>query len=29
MTGQYTVTVVSSGSAWQVNDIELSGLGNQ
>ena len=28
MTGQYTVTVVSSGSAWQVNDIELSGIGN-
>jgi hypothetical protein len=28
MTGRYTVTVVSSGSAWQVNDIELSGLGN-
>ena len=29
MTGQYTVTVVASGSAWQVNDIELSGIGNQ
>jgi hypothetical protein len=29
VTGQYTVTVVSSGNAWQVNDIELSGLGNQ
>jgi hypothetical protein len=28
LTGQYTVTVISSGSAWQVNDIELSGLGN-
>lgn len=28
LTGQYTVTVVSSGNAWQVNDIELSGLGN-
>lgn len=28
LTGQYTVTVVSSGSAWQVNDIELSGVGN-
>jgi hypothetical protein len=28
MTGQYTVTVVSSGSAWRVNDIELSGIGN-
>ncbi len=26
---QYAVTVVSSGSAWQVNDIELSQLGNQ
>jgi hypothetical protein len=26
---QYTVTVVSSGSAWLVNDIELSSLGNQ
>src|ERR1700761_9522644 len=25
---QYTVTVVSSGGTWQVNDIELSGLGN-
>lgn len=25
---QYSVTVVSSGSAWQVNDIELSSLGN-
>ena len=29
MTGRYTVTVVSSGSAWRVNDIELSGIGNQ
>ncbi len=29
MTGKYTVTVISSGNAWQVNDIELSGLGNQ
>jgi len=28
-TGQYRVTVISSGNAWQVNDIELSGLGNQ
>jgi hypothetical protein len=28
LNAQYTVTVVSSGSAWQVNDIELSGLGN-
>ena len=26
---QYAVTVVSSGGAWQVNDIELSALGNQ
>jgi hypothetical protein len=26
---QYAVTVVSSGSAWLVNDIELSALGNQ
>jgi hypothetical protein len=26
---QYTVTVVSSGSAWLVNNIELSSLGNQ
>ena len=26
---QYTVTVVSSGSTWLVNDIELSSLGNQ
>src|ERR1700739_1740126 len=25
---QYAVTVVSSGGSWQVNDIELSGLGN-
>ena len=29
MTGQYTVTVISSGNAWQVSDIELSGIGNQ
>ena len=29
LTGQYTVTVISSGNAWQVNDIELSGIGNQ
>ena len=29
LNGQYTVTVVMSGSAWQVNDIELSGIGNQ
>jgi hypothetical protein len=28
MTGQYTVTLILSGSAWQVNDIELSGIGN-
>ena len=28
MTGQYTVTVISSGNTWQVNDIELSGIGN-
>ena len=28
MSGQYAVTVVSAGSAWQVNDIELSQLGN-
>jgi hypothetical protein len=28
VTGQWTVTVISSGNAWQVNDIELSGLGN-
>jgi hypothetical protein len=28
MTGKYAVTVVASGSAWQVNDIELSGIGN-
>jgi hypothetical protein len=26
---QYAVTVVSSGSTWQVSDIELSALGNQ
>jgi hypothetical protein len=26
---QYAVTVVQAGSAWQVNDIELSQLGNQ
>ena len=26
---QYTVTVVSAGSAWQVNDIELGNPGNQ
>jgi hypothetical protein len=25
---QYAVTVVSSGGAWQVNDLELSQLGN-
>ena len=28
MTGRYTVTVISAGNAWQVNDIELSGIGN-
>ena len=28
LTGQYTVTLVPSGSAWQVSDIELSGIGN-
>ncbi len=28
MTGQYTVTLALSGNAWQVNDIELSGIGN-
>lgn len=27
-TSQYAVTVVSSGTAWQVNDIELAALGN-
>jgi hypothetical protein len=26
--GQYAVTVVSSGSSWQVNDIELASAGN-
>jgi hypothetical protein len=26
---QYAVTVVSSGGAWQVNDLELAGAGNQ
>lgn len=26
--GQYAVTVVSSGGGWQVHDIELSSLGN-
>ncbi len=25
---QYAITVASSGGAWQVNDIELSQLGN-
>jgi hypothetical protein len=29
MNGQYTVTVAPNGGAWQVSDIELSGLGNQ
>jgi hypothetical protein len=28
-TGQYAVTVVSAGSGWQVNDIELASAGNQ
>jgi hypothetical protein len=28
LTGQYTITVVPSGTAWQVSDIELSGIGN-
>lgn len=28
MSGKYAVTVVSSGGGWQVNDIELSSLGN-
>jgi hypothetical protein len=28
-TGQWAVTVASSGSSWQVSDIELSALGNQ
>lgn len=28
-TGDYAVTVIASGGRWQVNDIELSGLGNQ
>jgi hypothetical protein len=27
--GQYTVTIQSATSGWQVSDIELSGLGNQ
>jgi hypothetical protein len=27
--GQYTVTIESAASGWQVSDIELSGLGNQ
>ena len=26
---QYAVTLVSSGGAWQVNDLELAGAGNQ
>ncbi len=28
VSGQYAVTVASSGSAWQVNDIELASAGN-
>ena len=28
MTGQYAVTLTLSGNAWQVNDIELAGIGN-
>jgi hypothetical protein len=28
VTGQYTVTLALSGNAWQVNDIELAGIGN-
>ena len=28
VTGQYAVTVVSSGGNWQVNDLELAQLGN-
>ena len=28
LTGQYTITLVPSGTAWQVSDIELSGIGN-
>jgi hypothetical protein len=27
--GQYTITVVATGAGWQVNNIELSSLGNQ
>jgi hypothetical protein len=27
--GQYNITVVSTGAGWQVSDIELSSLGNQ
>jgi hypothetical protein len=26
---QYAVTLISSGGAWQVNDLELAGAGNQ
>jgi hypothetical protein len=28
-TGQYAITVEQNAGGWQVNDIELSGLGNQ
>jgi len=28
VTGQYSVTVTSDGSSWQVNDIELASAGN-
>jgi hypothetical protein len=27
--GQYSITLVSAGTGWQVNNIELSSLGNQ
>lgn len=29
VTGQYAITVVSAGNAWQVSNIELSKLGNE
>jgi hypothetical protein len=28
-TGTYAITVIQNGGGWQVNDVELSGLGNQ
>jgi hypothetical protein len=28
-TGTYAITVIQNAGAWQVNDIELAGLGNQ